>query len=73
MSDNIIFEEADAADDISDIDIIENQLMLINEVLGMSFNIYDSMDEDRIKVVSTGFKLIHRVQLKLLKEWQSKK
>jgi hypothetical protein len=41
--------------------------MVINEVVAMPSDIYNSMDEHRIKAVVNAFKVINKMQQKLLK------
>jgi hypothetical protein len=68
MTEEIIFEQAEDISEVNEtISIIENQIMVINEVVAMPSDIYNLMDEHRIKVVVNAFKLIHKMQQKLLK------
>jgi len=68
MTEEIIFEQAEDISEVNEtISIIENQIMVINEVLAMPSDIYNLMDEHRIKVVVNAFKLINKMQQKLLK------
>ncbi len=48
-------------------DLIENQIMVINEVIDQPGTLYDTMDEDRIKVVGAAYQLIYKLQRKILK------
>ena len=50
------------------LEIIDNQLMVINSVLDVPLDVYDSFDEDRIKVISNAMKIINTIQRTLLKE-----
>jgi len=50
------------------LDIMESQIMVINEVLEQSIQLYDTMDEDRIKVVTTAYALIYKLQRKIMKQ-----
>lgn len=67
MTDDIIIGHSEPVEVVGTLDIIENQIMLINEVNEWSVSLYDTMDEDRIKVVNNAFKLIAMVQRKLMK------
>ena len=57
-----------AVDGIGPIDIIENSIMLINECREWTTDDYDAMGEDKVKVMSMAFKLIHKAQRKLLSQ-----
>jgi hypothetical protein len=68
MTEEIIFEQAEDISEVNEtISIIENQIMVINEVVAMPSDIYNSMDEHRIKAVVNAFKVINKMQQKLLK------
>jgi len=65
MEDDLIIGEEEKNDTL---DIIDNQLMVINSVLDVPLDVYDSFDEDRIKVISNAMKIINTIQRTLLKE-----
>jgi hypothetical protein len=68
MTEEIIFQQAEDISEVNEtISIIENQIMVINEVVAMPSDIYNLMEEHRIKVVVNAFKLINKMQQKLLK------
>jgi len=67
MSENIIIDIPEQVEVVGTLDIIENQIMVINEMQEQSVMIYDTMDEDRIKVVSNALKLIAMIQRKIMK------
>ena len=67
MTDDIIIGHSEPVEVVGTLDIIENQIMLINEMQEQSVMIYDTMDEDRIKVVSNALKLIAMIQRKIMK------
>lgn len=67
MSENIIIDIPEQVEVVGTLDIIENQIMVINEVNEWSVSLYDTMDEDRIKVVSNALKLIAMIQRKIMK------
>lgn len=50
------------------LDLIENCIMVINECREMTEEVYDSMQEDKIKIMSNAFTLIAKIQRKLIKE-----
>jgi hypothetical protein len=65
MEDDLIIGEEEKNDTL---EIIDNQLMVINSVLDVPLDVYDSFDEDRIKVISNAMKIINTIQRTLLKE-----
>ena len=52
----------------SPIELIENCVMVINECREWTTDDYDSMQEDKVKIMSNAFTLIAKIQRKLIKE-----
>jgi hypothetical protein len=59
----ILIEKADM--DLSN--IIAQQLAVIDEVYQLPDDAYDSASEDKVKVISRAFVVIHKAQLLLIK------
>jgi hypothetical protein len=61
---DIIIEEAEAEPKL--LDIIESQIVIINECMEWSVDVYDEMPADKIRIMSNAFKLIAKAQKKLM-------
>lgn len=59
-------EEECEITDIDYLQIIENQINVIGAVIEYPEDTYDNMPADKIKTISLAFKLIQKVQRKLL-------
>ena len=66
-NDQVLGEEP-AVNEIGPLDVIENSIMIINECREWTTEDYDAMGEDKVKVMSMAFKLIHKAQRKLLSQ-----
>ena len=64
---DIIIEDPEPEDRFSLLDIIDNQLGVILHVVEMDTSVYEKMEEDRIKALSLAFRVIQKIQVKLLK------
>jgi hypothetical protein len=64
---DIIIEDPGPEDGFSLLDIIDNQLGVILQVVEMDTSAYEKMEEDRIKALSLAFRVIQKIQVKLLK------
>ena len=64
---DIIIEDPGPEDGFSLLDIIDNQLGVILHVVEMDTSAYEKMEEDRIKALSLAFRVIQKIQVKLLK------
>lgn len=53
---------------MSPLEVIENCIMVINECREMNEDVYDTMQEDKVKVMANAFKLIAKIQRKLITE-----
>lgn len=60
---DIILEEAD-----NRLSIIEVQLTAINSVIDLDESIYEGLQDDKIKVISSAMKLILKIQRELIKD-----
>lgn len=49
------------------LDVVENQLTIINTLHEMPTDTYDKMPEDVVKCLSLAFRVIQKIQVKLLK------
>lgn len=49
------------------LDVIENQLTVINTLHDLPTETYDKMPEDVVKCLSLAFRVIQKIQVKLLK------
>lgn len=68
MSEGIIISDSDEEVYNDYLEIMESQIMVINEVCEQSLQLYDTMDEDRIKVVTNAYRLIYKLQQKIIKQ-----
>jgi hypothetical protein len=64
---DIVIEDPEPEDGFSLLDIIDNQLGVILHVVEMDTSAYEKMEEDRIKALSLAFRVIQKIQVKLLK------
>jgi hypothetical protein len=64
---DIIIEDPEPEDGFSLLDIIDNQLGVILHAVEMDTSAYEKMEEDRIKALSLAFRVIQKIQVKLLK------
>lgn len=49
------------------LDVVENQLTIINTLHELPTDTYDKMPEDVVKCLSLAFRVIQKIQVKLLK------
>jgi hypothetical protein len=66
MSEDIILEDGDVS--MSGNDIIDVQLQIIATCMEMDGYLYDRLEEDKIKAVSSAFSIICKVQKKILEK-----
>ena len=66
--DDLILETDENSEVRSKLDIIDMQLIVINTIADLDDNIYDSMAEDKIKVIGNAMKIIRKIQLQLIKD-----
>ncbi len=66
MSEDIILEDGDVS--MSALDIIDMQLQVIATCMEMDGYLYDRLEEDKIKAVSSAFNIICKVQKKILEK-----
>jgi hypothetical protein len=66
MSEDIILEDGDVS--MSGNDIIDIQLQIIATCMEMDGYLYDRLEEDKIKAVSSAFRIICKVQKKILEK-----
>jgi hypothetical protein len=64
---DIIIEEPEPEDGFSLLDIIDNQMFVIANIVDLDTSAYEKMEEDRIKALSLAFRVIQKIQVKLLK------
>ena len=65
---DLVLSDEPAVEELDPLDVIENSIMLINECREWTTEDYDAMGEDKVKVMSMAFKLIHKAQRKLLSQ-----
>ena len=63
---DIVLEEGTNRDER--LDIVDVQLTIISTVADLEENLYDGLQEDKIKVVADAMKIINRIQKQLIKE-----
>jgi hypothetical protein len=64
---DIIIEDPEPEDGFSLLDIIDNQMYVIANIVDLDTSAYEKMEEDRIKALSLAFRVIQKIQVKLLK------
>jgi hypothetical protein len=64
---DIVIEDPEPEDGFSLLDIIDNQMLVITTIVDLDTSAYEKMEEDRIKALSLAFRVIQKIQVKLLK------
>lgn len=64
---DIVIEDPEPEDGFSLLDIIDNQMYVIANIVDLDTSAYEKMEEDRIKALSLAFRVIQKIQVKLLK------
>lgn len=67
-NDLVLGYEEEKVDDNDLLEVIDSSILLINECREWIDEAYDTMGEDKVKVMSMAFKLIHKAQRKLLSQ-----
>lgn len=63
MAEDITFE--DKEDQVTHLDIIENQLQIIASVENLNHDIYDDLHEHKIRAINNAFLIIHNCQYQI--------
>lgn len=63
MAEDIILE--DKSEQVTHLDIIESQLSLIASIEGLDNEMYDDMQEHKIRAINNAFLIIHNCQYQI--------